>query len=277
VEYRRGVTLRSRAAGSRLAAGLVLWAVLLAVIGAWSPAAAFAASPSASPSPSATPSPAPSPKPPALTRPTARKPLRVWFGGDSLSGVPGIQFARLATATRVMRCSVDYQVSSRLISDLTFNWPAHMGQVMSARHPQAVVFMMGANEGGFSVTVNGKYLDFWRAGWRSYYRTRIARMVAIMVRGGAKRIFWVGMPMMGPRAFSGMNNQMRRINAIARQELKLHPSCRFIDAWKILSTSRGAYVDAYRGGDDIHLSPAGGKRLAAAVLAAIKKEWLPAQ
>jgi uncharacterized protein len=211
-----------------------------------------------------------------LPRPTKVAPLKIWFGGDSLSGVPGIAFARKAKATGVMRCTVDYQVSSRIVNDLTFNWQAHMRQVMAAQHPKAVIFMMGANEGGFSVTVNGQYLDFWRSGWRAYYRGRMAKMIQIMVTGGALRVYWVGMPMMGPAANSGMNNQMKRINSIARQELKQHPECRYIDAWKMLSRN-GAYVDTYRSSDDIHLSAAGGDRLADAILATIKKEWKPSQ
>jgi len=230
-------------------------------------------SPSASPSHSAS----PSPKPPAaaLPRPTAAHPLKIWFGGDSLSGVPGIAFAPMAQATGVMHCTVDYQVSSRIVNDLVLNWPAHMRLVMAAQHPKAVVFMIGANEGGFSATVNGSVVDFWSPGWRAYYRSRIAKMVAIMVSGGARRVYWVGMPEMGPAAYSGMNAQMLRINAIVKQELKLHSRCRYVDAWKILSTAAGGYVAAYRGGDGIHLSPAGGKRLASAIMRIVRKEWLP--
>lgn len=266
---RRAVIARSRDRRGCVGIFAALVALVLCV-----PAAASASSPSPTLSPSPT---SASPLASGLPRPTAARPLRIWFGGDSLSGVPGIEFAPMAKATGVMRCTVDYRVSSRIVNDLTFDWPAHMRQVMAAQRPQAVVFMMGANEGGCSVTVNGVYLDFWRSGWRAYYRSRIARMVAIMVQGGAKRVYWVGMPQMGPAAYPGMSDQMLRIDAIVKQELKLHPQCRYIDAWKALSSATGAYVDAYRGGDDIHLSPAGGKRLASAVMAVIEKEWLPPQ
>jgi len=230
-----------------------------------------------SPSPSPTLSPSPSTSPSAaLPRPTKSKPLRIWFGGDSLAGAPGIGFVSLARATGVMRARNEYTVSSRIVESHNFDWPARMRQVMRSQRPRAVVFMMGGNEGGYSVVVNGTFLDFWRSGWRSYYRSRVRLMLTIMLKGGAQRVYWVGMPMMGPQAYAGANAQMRRINTIVRQELKRYPKARYIDAWSIL-TRRGAYVAGWRAGDGIHLSPSGGRRLAGAVLKAVKKDWLPAK
>lgn len=235
------------------------------------PVAAAAAETAASPSPTPTAGP-PAEKP--LPRPTRSRPLRVWFGGDSLAGAPGMAFVSLARGTRVMRARSEYRVSSRIVESHNYDWAARMRQVMRSQRPKAVVFMMGGNEGGYSVVVNGRYLDFWRSGWKAYYKKRVRLMLNIMFKGGARRVYWVGLPMMGPQAYSGMNNQMRRINTIVKQELRKHPAARYVDAWKALSRS-GRYVSSYRAGDGIHLSPSGGSRLASAVLKSIKKDWLP--
>jgi hypothetical protein len=250
----------------------ILVVVLVTIV---APVAAHATTSSPAPTPTSSPSPSPSPSA-ALPRPTKGKPLRIWFGGDSLAGAPGIAFVTLARGTRVMRARSEYRVSSRIVESHNYDWPARMRQVMRTQRPRAVVFMMGGNEGGYSVVVNGRYLDFWRSGWRTYYRSRVRLMLNIMRKGGARRVYWVGMPMMGPQAYSGANAQMRRINAIVRQELKRHPGARYIDAWSILAR-RGRYVSGWRAGDGIHLSPSGGRRLAGAVLKAVKKDWLPAK
>lgn len=242
-----------------------LCALLLVTVAPLAPAAAAAATGTPSPSPSAD-------KP--LPRPTRSRPLRVWFGGDSLAGAPGMAFVSLARATRVMRARSEYRVSSRIVESHNYDWPARMRRVMRSQRPRAVVFMMGGNEGGYSVVVNGRYLDFWRSGWKAYYKKRVRLMLNIMFKGGAKRVYWVGLPMMGPQAYSGINNQMRRINTIVKQELRKHPSARYVDAWRVL-TRNGRYVSSWRAGDGIHLSPSGGRRLASAVMKAIKKDWLP--
>jgi hypothetical protein len=212
-----------------------------------------------------------------LPRPTHGNPLKIYFGGDSMAYDPGAPFAQIAAATGVMRCRVDSVISSRIVTDFKTNWPARMRQAMAAQHPKAVLFMVGANEGGWSLTVNGKYLDFWTKEWRAYYRHRVDLMMDIMFKGGAKRVYWVGMPMMGPAAYSGMNNQMIRLNNCVKKEVEVHPGARYIDSWSILCTKSGAYVDAWRYTDDVHLSTSGGKRLAAYIMRAVKKDWLPPQ
>jgi hypothetical protein len=213
----------------------------------------------------------------ALQRPTHGSRLKIYFGGDSMAYDPGAPFAQMAAATGVMRVKVDSVISSRIVTDFQTPWPARLRQVMKVQRPKAVIFMVGANEGGWSVTVKGKYLDFWSSGWRAYYRQRVDLMMDIMFKGGAKRIYWVGMPMMGPGAFSGMNNQMIRLNNCVKKEVALHPGARYIDSWAILATKSGAYVDSWRYTDDVHLSTSGGKRLAKYVMAAVKKDWLPPQ
>lgn len=217
------------------------------------------------------------PRAETLPRPANGSQLKIYFGGDSMAYDPGAPFAQMAAATGVMRCKVDSVISSRIVTDFETNWPARMRQVMSAQHPRAVIFMMGANEGGWSLTVNGKLLDFWSKEWRAYYRHRIDLMMDIMFKGGAQRVYWVGMPMMGPAAYSGMNNQMIRLNNCVKKEVAAHPGARYVDSWAILLNRSGAYVDAWRYTDDVHLSPAGGKRLATYVMKAVKKDWLPPQ
>ncbi len=273
--------------GEGLAAVLLL--VGLSVAAALTPAAPVAAAgdhaalaastsrtPTGSPTPTVTPTPSATPAE-TLPRPTHSRRLRIYFGGDSVAWDVGSPFARMAAATGVMTCRVDAVVSSRIVTDFQTNWPARMRQVMRSTHPKAVVFMIGTNEGGWSLTVNGRYLDFWSDAWRDYYRHRVRKMLDIMFKGGARRVYWVGMPKMGPNAHSGMNEQMMRINNCVKKEIAARPAARFIDSWSILCTKSGAYVDAWRAGDDMHLSPSGGKRLAPYVMKAVKKDWLPRQ
>ena len=102
-----------------------------------SPASQSSAAGSASPAP---PSPSPSPTKPPLDKPTTKHPLRVYFGGDSLAGLPGVLFAQHAAKSGLMKVRTDFQVSSRLTNTDPVDWPARLKAQLGAGHPDVGVF-----------------------------------------------------------------------------------------------------------------------------------------
>jgi hypothetical protein len=210
-----------------------------------------------------------------LPRPTAARPLKIYFGGDSMAGYPVLSLSRLATASGAMRVYGDAVTSSRLCYNTPISWPARLTAKLQLYHPGAVVFMIGANDAGAPITYNGRVYTFWTSTWYTLFRRKVGAMMDIMLRNGVKRIYWVGMPIEKPGDYP-TSDQMRRLNFAFIAEAKLRPAVRYIDTWKLLATSTGQFDPRWRATwDPTHLNSAGGLRVASKIMAAIKADWLP--
>jgi uncharacterized protein len=231
------------------------------------------------PRPSGKPGPFPNARP--LPAPKRGDPLRLYIGGDSMAGIPGMALINLAKDTGVIKSRLDYHISSGLARPDFFNWPAQLVSQVKALHPGAAVLMFGANDQQGVQAANGKVYAFESTGWKTEYRKRVRDVMDILFDGGVKRIYWIGQPIMPEAIFS---RHMRVLNEIYRSEARKRPGVPYIDAYRLFSTGSGAYSDylkdekgrlqQVREGDGTHLTYVGGVRLARVVLAAIKADWL---
>jgi hypothetical protein len=214
----------------------------------------------------------------ALPRPSAGRPLKIYFGGDSLAGYPILELGKLATATNVMKVAGDFVVSSRLCNNAKVNWPARLRSKLAAAHQDAVVFMIGANDGGTAIAVKGTVYQFWSKGWVTAFRKIVGGMMDDAIKAGVQRIYWIGMPIMKPGHYPS-SDQMKRLNFAFRKEASLRSEhVRYVDIWRLLATKKGAWDPRWRASwDPTHLNTAGAHRIAVKVMAAIKRDWLPAQ
>jgi peptidoglycan endopeptidase LytF len=214
-----------------------------------------------------------------LPRPTAARPLKIYFGGDSLTGYPILELSKLAAASGVMKVNGDYQVSSRLTSNTPINWKVHFRAKLASTHPDAVVFLIGANDGGWPITVKGTVYQFWSKGWVTAFRKIVGGMMDDAIKAGVDRFYWIGMPIMKPGHYPS-SDQMKRLNFTYRYEAGVHSvTVRYVDIWKLLATSDGKWDPKWRSSDaqGTHLNTAGAHRIAVKVMAAIKRDWLPPQ
>ena len=215
----------------------------------------------------------------ALTRPTTAHPLKIYFGGDSLAGYPVLELGKLASATKVMKLTGDSYTSSRLCYNVPINWPARFRAKLAALHPGAVVFMIGANDGGAPIKVNGRVYEFWSTGWVTAFRKIVGGMMDDAIKAGVRRFYWIGMPIMKSGTYPS-SDQMKRLDFSFRYEAGVHSAnVRYIDIWSLLATKDGQYDPRWRAswGSGAHLNTPGAHRIAAKVMAAIKADWLPAQ
>jgi hypothetical protein len=217
--------------------------------------------------------------PKALPKPSAARPLKIYFGGDSLAGYPVVELGRLATAAKVMKVTGDSAVSSRLCYNTPINWPARFRAKLAALHPGAVVFMIGANDGGAAIKANGTVYQFWSKGWVTAFRKIVGGMMDDAIKAGVERFYWVGMPIMKPGTYPS-SDQMKRLNFAFRKEASLRAEhVRYVDIWALLATNDGTYDPRWRAswGSGAHFNTPGAHRIAVKVMAAIKNDWLPAQ
>jgi len=236
-----------------------------------SPASQSSAAGSASPAP---PSPSPSSTKPPLDKPTTKHPLRVYFGGDSLAGLPGVLFAQHAAKSGLMKVRTDFQVSSRLTNTDPVDWPARLKAQLGAGHPDVGVFLIGINDPGMPMIAKGDYTSYPKKPWLEEYQRRAEKLMLIMLRKGAERVYWVGLPVMPDK---GQTNQVKRLNELFKGAAAKHPDVVYVDTYDLLATKKGGFSASLRSGDGVHFTDEGAGRIAAAVWAAMKRDWLPAE
>lgn len=210
----------------------------------------------------------------ALRVPTPADPLRLWVGGDSVAGYFGFGMDDLAAAARSVSAHSHYQVSTGLSRPDYYDWPAHLEQDMTTYDPEVVVFLVGANDDQ-PLEVGGQVADFGSDAWKAEYGRRVGSVMDRLLAEG-RMVVWVGQPVMRSADF---DNRMQVMNAIYRQEVARRPGVTYFDSRPVLADGGGGY-SAYlpdtdgtqtlmRAPDGIHLTPAGGRRLAHAVLATV--------
>jgi uncharacterized protein len=208
---------------------------------------------------------------------TAEQPLRLWVGGDSVSGFLTIELVNMAGDTGVINAHGHYKISTGLSRPDYYDWPAHLAEDMAQYDPEVVIFMLGANDDQ-PLSVGGNVYSFGSDQWRAEYARRVGQVMDMLVNQH-RLVFWVGQPVMRSPDF---NDRMSVMNNIYQAQAATRPDVTFIDSRPTLADGSGAYADylpdgggltLMRAPDGIHLTPAGGARLARAVLDAVRQRW----
>jgi hypothetical protein len=211
-------------------------------------------------------------------RVTAEKPLRLFIAGDSMGQVFGSSLVNLSEATGLIKARNDYRVSSGLSRPDFFDWPQHLIDEIVDFRPDAAAVLFGANDGQ-DVLHDGKVLKVGTSAWREVYAQRVDRVMDILT-GGGRRVYWVGDPIMRD---PGYRRRIAMMDGIYAAEAAEHPGVTFISTWRLFSGPHGSYAEYLRDAsgapvlmrapDGIHLTRAGGDRMAALVLGVIEKDW----
>jgi len=220
---------------------------------------------------SASPIAKPTTPPPKVWVASKSDPVRVWVGGDSMAGELGWALGPMLDKRKVFKPILYYKESSGICRWDFFDWGKHMDTVMRTAKPNAVVMMMGTNDTQ-SVWDDGKWISYGTSKWKTTYEKRVSDMMATMLEGGGRRVYWVGMPMMQE---SWRNSRMKLINKIIQNAVAENPGAEYVDAWDLFVDANGDYAAQWRLADGVHFTIDGQQRLAKAVLKDIEKDWLP--
>ena len=209
---------------------------------------------------------------------TTAKPLRLYIAGDSLDQVFGSSLVNLSEATGLVKAKNEYKVSSGLSRPDFFDWPQRLVDQIVDYRPDAVAVLFGANDGQ-NVYYQGKVLKVGTEAWQKVYAERVGEAMDILTKGG-RRVYWVGNPIM--REY-GYRQRIAMMNHIYQAEAEKRPGVTFISTWKLMSDEKGSYSDylkdangdavLVRAPDGIHMTRAGGDRMAALVLSVIERDW----
>jgi uncharacterized protein len=212
---------------------------------------------------------------------THADPLKLWIGGDSLAGSFGPALGDQVGETGVVKTVIDYKVSSGLFSNDIRNWYERATEQMASDNPDAVVFIIGANDSPIvnKVDENGDGVPDGEVG----YRLKVDRMMSLLVGPNHRTVFWLGPPTLGTDS-TQMNSGAKALGVLMQQEAaKYAPDVVYLDTYKLFANKNGDYsrsiVDetgktiVARISDGVHFTEDGAQYLARAVFALIDARW----
>lgn len=211
-------------------------------------------------------------------RATRRDPLDVWVGGDSLTSEFGPALADRLARTRKAGAEVEFRFSSGLARPDFFDWPARLKEIVAEQDPDVFVVMFGANDGQ-NIAVGGEVLPFGSTQWQAEYNRRVSAVMDIL-SGDGRQLYWAGQPIARAADF---DDKMQVLNAIYAAQAQGRRGVIYVDTRSLFTGPEGIY-SAYleddngqsvlmRQQDGIHLTRAGGERLAAVVMTSLDERW----
>lgn len=209
---------------------------------------------------------------------TAADPLRVWIGGDSMWERAGPALASMLEATDVADVQVEVRYSTGLTRPDFFDWSARVAQVVAQQRPEVVLFLVGANDSQ-TLTESGVAHAPGTDGFASAYEARAIRLMRQLAADG-REVLWVGLPVMRGDDFDARMTTLTLIQQGAAAEV---PGVQFRPTRALFTDPHGGYAATLpdetgaaapmRGTDGIHLSDAGGRRLARYLFDLLDAEW----
>jgi len=210
---------------------------------------------------------------------TPESPVRVWVLGDSLAETAGAALGRWGAVTEWAAVTLAYEKGSGLVRPDLFDWPAAAEAGLAGRGPDAVVVLLGANDGQ-ALRLPGAWLAFGTPEWDAEYGRRVGSFMDLLL-GSATRVYWVGVPVM---AEADYDQRVRHINEVQRLEASTRPGVAYLDAYSLFLDDGGRFAQQLpdeqgdlvevRLPDGVHLTTAGAERMAGLVREAIAGDWL---
>ena len=202
-------------------------------------------------------------------------PLRIWVGGDSLSGELGPSLGQQLRDSGIVRTTVDFRVGSGLHDNGLRNWPRRVPDQMATYTPDVAIFMIGANDASIVSSNEGS--------WAPRYREKVAALMESLAGANHERtVYWVGPPTMGR---SQLDRGTKALSELMADEAKHHPNVVFVDAYSLFSGIDGTYTThldltpigtsraLVRANDGVHFSVAGADWIAYKVAALLDQQW----
>lgn len=213
---------------------------------------------------------------PPLRPATPEDPILLWTLGDSTAQTVGEAIQIEVRDEPLITARTNFRVSSGLARPDYFDWETFLALFTLAQTPDAVVISIGANDAQGVTDPQGNVHLFGTPEWRIEYRRRVDKAMKLFTDAGIE-VYWMAQPIAEDPEYSGW---MRAINSVYREAALANPHAHYQDAWSWLSDRNGKYAAVLDGvevrkEDGIHLSYAGGSRVAKRVVGSVKAHIAP--
>ncbi len=222
---------------------------------------------------------APKPATGGLRTVTAAAPLRLLIAGDSMTEFMGPALINQAAAGGKVKGNTITKYGTGLVRPDFFDWSIYAKQLLAEQNPEAIVVMMGGNDGQGITLADGTVLPDGTDGWAKEYRRRVEVVMRIFADNGKRRVYWVPMPI--PRNAKLAVDYHLMDLAVADAAAAV-PGVVDVDIVNRLSLN-GQYSDYLpglngqtilaRSRDGIHLSADGANLAASLILRELNKDW----
>jgi hypothetical protein len=211
----------------------------------------------------------------AFAQPTRQDEVDVFVTGDSQA-----QFVGEILTDLLPSDLFDVSVVARNATGLTnpefFNWEINAKQEIAARNPDAVVMVMGGND-GFNVLSGGQLYGPDNPQWQIEYARRAAVVMRELGSDGKRPVYWVPPPTARDPEFNGIYATQ---NKAVEQAALAVPGARYVDIYSTINHGRysdelkidGSRVLA-RQADGVHFSREGAVVPARLILREMAKDY----
>ena len=195
--------------------------------------------------------------------------------GDSLMKGIGPTIAKEIRDALLVKSTIHTKVSSGLARPSFFNWFEELPKNFQNNNFEIAIVFMGTNDNQ-SMTVNGKIVRYGSENWVKFYTERLAKLMEMTCKS-VKHTIWLGLPPMRKKRFG---TKTKRLNKIIENTSKKYSCINYMDLDTVIGSKYGKYTSfrlvnkryrKVRTRDGIHLSRAGGKLVAAALLEQLEK------
>ncbi len=209
---------------------------------------------------------------------SAQRPLRLWVAGDSLLYQAGPVLRRELEGTGLAEVEVQTLHSTGLARPDYFDWSMAFREHLGQERPDAVLFMVGANDGQ-PILDGERFHPLGSPEWEQVYEERVGALMDEAVAARV-RMYWVELPVMRPRHFYDGAQVMNRVyrRQAARREL-----VSTLPIWTLFDDEHGAYTAWLEGPegahfqareeDGVHFSRKGAAFLASHLRGLLGREW----
>lgn len=203
---------------------------------------------------------------------TAAAPLRLFVTGDSMIEFMAPKLIKEGGAAIDGESKVEY--GTGLVRDDFFDWPANIRTQLGKRDAEAVIVMMGGNDGQGFTLPGGRILKDGTPEWAAEYERRATIMMRLLVDGGKRHAYWVGMPI---AKSARLAKDYDLINAALRRAAAATPGATYVDIWHDFAPD-GKYTDfldgkLVRARDGVHLNRDGATILMRKLYALLDADW----
>lgn len=231
------------------------------------------ATPSASGGPTSSASPSASPAPVAFRDASAAAPLTVFITGDSMIEFMGPRLIKEGEGKALVGGS-ETKYGTGLVRDDVLAWPVQAQRQMAAHSPEAVIVMMGGNDGQGFTLAGGRVVREGTPEWKAEYQRRAAITMRAFGENGKRHVYWVGMPIAKSDRLTGI---YREINAALAAAAASVPRVTYVDVWDDYAVN-GRYNDfvggeLVRARDGIHLNREGATLLTRKLFGILDRDW----
>jgi len=118
-----------------------------------------------------------------------------------------------------------------------FDWHAKIGEMVEQHNPALALVFIGANDDQPMRTEDG-ILQPGTEVWTAEYQRRVSVAMDLLLKGGVKRLYWIGLPDMRD---AKLQRAAQAINAGVRGLAEDRPSVHVVDTATMFSREAGTY------------------------------------